>query len=166
METEERTTSGRYIAAGSLALLAVVGFDLLLHGGVLSDLYDDPTPFLLDPGTAFRRIPLGYASFAVLIVLVEWLMARLRIAGFRRGAVFGLEVGVLVWLSEVLGLASISTARPVLLIGWFVGQTLELGVAGGILGAALAAGSLRPIIMRVVVFFAACVALGIVFQIV
>jgi hypothetical protein len=164
VESAEEATPGKQIRVGLLALLAIVGFDLLLHAGVLSPLYSRPTPFLLESAVAFRRIPLGYASFALLVLLLEWLMVRQRITGVRRGAVFGLQFGSLVWVGLALGLASITTARPVLLLGWAVGQSLEFGLAGAVVGAGLASTSLRGLTWRVVVLFFACSILGIVIQ--
>jgi hypothetical protein len=161
---KEGAGRGKYIKVGLLAFLAVIGFDLFLHAGLLSPLYAQPTPFLLEPLTAFRRIPLGYAAFALLIVLVEWLMVRLDIQGVREGGLFGIQVGALIWLSLALGLASITTARPALLIGWAVGQLLELGLAGAVVGAGLNASSLRGLAWRVLVIFIAGALLGIVLQ--
>jgi hypothetical protein len=164
MTSQEYHSRGRLVGVGCLALLAVVGFDLFLHGGVLSRLYSVSTPFLLAPDTAFQRIPLGYASFALLVVLLEWLMVRLGVVGLRRGTVFGLQLGALVWGSLALGLWSITTARPTLLLGWAVGQAVELGAAGAVVGVGLASGPLRPLVWRVIVFFLVCVVLGIVIQ--
>ena len=164
MTVSEGYASGRLIAIGSLALVAVVGFDLLLHAGALSRLYSQQTPFLLPAESAFRRIPLGYASFALLVVLLEWLIVRLGREGLRQGAVFGLQLGGLLWFSLALGLASISTARPSLLVGWAVGQTIELGVAGAVVGKGLVSVSLRGLTWRVLAFFVACAIAGVVLQ--
>ena len=155
---------GKQVRVGLVALLAVIGFDLLLHAGLLAPLYSEPTPFLLESEVAFRRIPLGYAAFALLIVLLEWLMVRLGITGVRRGAIFGLQLGSLLWVALGLGLASIATARPVLLVGWAVGQAFELGLAGAVIGAGFASASLRGLTWRVFILFLVCSVLGIVVQ--
>ena len=162
--TQTDTSTGRLVSVGLLALLAVVGFDLLLHAGLLSPLYRQPTPFLLPPGVAFRRIPLGYASFALLVGLLVWLTGRLGVAGARHGAMLGLTLGAVIWGSLALGLASIATARPLLLVSWFVGQTLELGLAGAIVGAAIGGLPIRRVALRSVAVFLVCVVLGIVLQ--
>lgn len=158
------TPTARIVPVGLLALLAVAGFDLLLHAGVLYPLYGEPTPFLLSPDVAFRRIPLGYASFALLVGLLVWLAVRLGIAGARPGAMLGLTLGGTIWGSLALGLASIATARPLLLVSWFVGQTIELGLAGAIVGAALGGLPVRRLALRAVAVFVVCVVLGIVLQ--
>ena len=152
------------VKIGLLAWLSVIGFDLFLHAGVLASWYSEPSLFLLSPEEAFRLIPLGYLSFLMLIVLLVWLMPRLGIAGWKSGLVFGLIVGALISCAGCLGLLSISTAPPVLLVGWFLGQTVELGIAGMVLGSGLATERLRPLLIKVILFFTVTVALGIVLQ--
>ncbi len=152
------------VKIGLLAWLAVIGFDFFLHAGVLAGIYSEPSPFLLPPEEAFRLIPLGYLSFLMLIVLFVWLMPRLGIAGWKSGLVFGLIVGALISGAGYLGLLSISTVPPVLLVWWFLGQTVELGIAGMVLGSGLATERLRPLLIKVIVFFIVTVALGIVLQ--
>ena len=126
--------AGHLAKIGVLALLAVIGFDQFLHAGVLASWYARPSPFSLPPEEAFRLIPLGYISFLILIVLLVWLMPRLELVGWRVGMVFGLKIGALIWGALTLGLLSISTASPSLLLVWFLGQTAELGIAGMVLG--------------------------------
>lgn len=126
-----------------LSWFAMIGFDFFLHAGLLADLYAQDSPFLLPSERAFALIPVGYASFLLLAILLTWLMARLEIRGWRDGGLFGLKLGGLAWGALVLGLYSIATASPALLIGWFAGQTAELGIAGLITGHALAVGNLR-----------------------
>jgi hypothetical protein len=138
-------SSGRSVVLlTGIAWLAMVGFDFLLHAGVLAGLYLRPSPFLLPPLIAFQRIPLGYLSFLLAAVLLAWLMRRLQLNGWRTGALFGLKVGALMWGAFVLGLASISSGSLTLLLAWFVGQTLEMALGGGaVIGSGLAGTRLR-----------------------
>lgn len=152
------------VKIGLLALLAVIGFDLFLHAGVLASWYSRPSPFLLPPEEAFRLIPLGYLSFLMLIILLIWLMTRLDIVGWRAGLVFGLKVGALIWAAGTLGLLSISTASVSLLVGWFLGQTVELGITGMVLGSGLATDHLRSLLVKVLVFFVITVVLAVLLQ--
>ena len=122
--------AGHLAKIGVLALLAVIGFDLFLHAGVLASWYARPSPFLLPPEEAFRLIPLGYLSFLILIVLLIWLMLKLDLVGWRVGMVFGLKVGALIWGALTLGLLSISTASPSLLLGWFWDRRWNLELLG------------------------------------
>jgi hypothetical protein len=130
-------SSGRVVALIFLAWLSMLGVDFLLHAGLLAGLYTQSSSFLLPPSTAFTLIPVGYLSFLLLAVLLTWLMIRLQVAGWRAGALFGLELGGLMWGAFVLGLLSISTAGVPLLLGWLVGQTVELGIAGALVGSGL-----------------------------
>jgi hypothetical protein len=154
----------RVVAVTALALLAQIGFDFLLHGGVLASLYERPGGFLLPLAEAARRIPLGYLGFLALTVLLVRLLLKLGVRTAAAGALLGLEVGGLVWLALVLGLASVTTAPWDLLAGWWIGQTLELALAGAVAGAGLGAGRLRGIVWRVVGLVVVCVVLGVVLQ--
>lgn len=144
----------RLIVVGFLTWISMLGFDFLLHAGVLASFYVEPGPFLLPPLEAFQRIPLGYLSFLILDILLLWLIVRLGISGWRAGARFGLTLGAALWGAQVLGLASITTAPGDLLAGWFIGQTLELGVAGAIAGSGMAGarlGHLSLVVMAILI---------------
>lgn len=137
---------------GSLILAAWVltlGVDLFLHAGVLAEFYTRNSPFLLDPATAFRRIPAGYLSFLLLTAGLYWLLHRTGIRGALPGFRMGLAAGLTAWGALLLGLWSITTAPVDLLVGWWVGQGLELGLAGAVIGAGLAGMSRRRIWGRV-----------------
>lgn len=108
----------------------MLGFDFFWHAGLFSGLHTQPGLFLLPPLTAFTLIPVGYPSFLLMAVLLVWLMMRLKLTGWRQGAVFGLKFGGLMWCALTLGPLSATTADYSLLIGWFVGQTLEVAIAG------------------------------------
>lgn len=134
----EPATGGRLAVISSVAAAWVlsVGFDLFLHGGLLARVYAEPSPFLLPAEEAFRRIPLGYLTFLVLTVTLFWLLRRLEVRGALAGFRHGSAAGAVVWGALTLGLFSISTATLPLLAGWWIGQTVELGLAGAVLGAA------------------------------
>lgn len=128
--------SVRALSAVGAAWVVSLAFDLFLHAGLLARLYTEPSPFLLQAEDAFRRIPLGYASFLALTLGLHWLFRRLGVRGPAAGFRHGLAFGAATWGAFVLGLYSISTASPPLLLGWWVGQTVELGLAGAVLGGA------------------------------
>ena len=121
----------------------MLGTDLILHAGILARAYATPSPFLLPPERAFALVPLGYLSFLILSGLLVWLTLRLDLRGVRSVGRFGLILGGTIWASLALGMASITTAAPSLLVGWFVGQTVEMGIAGLLVGAARA--GVRPL---------------------
>jgi hypothetical protein len=157
-------STGRVVALIILAWLSMLGVDFLVHAGFLASLYMQSSPFLLPPATAFALIPVGYLSFALLALLLVWLMIRLQVAGWRAGAIFGLELGGLMWGAFVLGLLSISTASVPLLVGWLFGQTAELGIAGAVVGSGLAGRRLRWLLGGVVGLLVLCVGATILLQ--
>ena len=77
-------------------------------------------------------------------------MHRLDVRGWRDGLIFGVKLGALVWGAMVLGLMSVSTASMGLLVGWFFGQTVELGIAGVFAGSVLSGARLSRLFMAVV----------------
>ncbi|NNK97451.1 MAG: hypothetical protein HKO88_00245 [Xanthomonadales bacterium] len=156
-ETDTKTSRGRIVSSVLIGWLVMIGFDFLLHGGILAPLYTESHPFLLPPMQAFRLIPLGYLSFLLIAILLVWIMLRLRISGFSEGAIFGLKMGALIWASLTLGLASISTAEPALLIAWFIGQSIEASLAGGVIGVAITVQRLRGLVAKVILFVMGCV---------
>jgi len=129
---------GKILSTVAAAWVLSLGVDVLLHGGILARQYVVPSPFLLDPPEAFRRIPYGYLAFLILTAALCWLIRRLdvrgAVAGFRHGA----AAGIVVWGAVVIGLYSISTATVPLLAGWWLGQAIELGLAGAVIGASAA----------------------------
>lgn len=135
-----------------LGWFSMLGFDFLLHAGLLSWIYLEPSPFLLPPERMFRLIPLGYLSFLLMDVLVCWLMVTQDVVGGLEGSVFGLKLGGLMGGGGTLGLASISTAEYSLLCGWFIGQIIEFGIAGAVVGSALGGTSLKRLSVMVSVF--------------
>ena len=147
-----------------LGWMSMLGFDFLLHGGLLAKLYVKTSPFLLPPQMAFKLIPLGYLSFLIMALLLTWLMLKQKIKGKREGLIYGLKIGGLIWASQILGLASITTADYTLLLGWFLGQTAELGIAGTVIGSSFAGTSHRQVFKWVIVFVIFSVILTITLQ--
>jgi hypothetical protein len=150
-----RASMGPFQAIAAAWLLSL-GVDLFLHGGLLARVYVQPSPFLLDAETAFRRIPFGYATFLLLTAGLYWLLNALRVRGAAAGLRYGFGAGALVWGAHVIGLYSISTAPPSLLTGWWLGQTAELSLAGALLGAAAAGMTPRRMWTIVAITIVAC----------
>ncbi len=154
----------RLVFVGFLSWLSILGIDFFLHGGLLASLYVRPSPFLLSPADAFRLIPLGYVAALLSTLLLFWLMLRLNLSGWRPGLAFGLQLGALLGGALVLGLLSISTAELSLLVGWSVGQTVEMGIAGAVAGSGLAGTRPGMLLVKVVVLVIFLVALTIALQ--
>ena len=138
-----------WVVAIALGWVAMIGVDLGLHAGLLAPLYDWKSAFLISPGNAFARIPIGYLSFLVLAAPLAWLLTRLGIRTARDGALMGGGLGAVVWGALLLGLWSISTADPALLAGWWIGQTAELAVGGLVIGSILGGARIRSVAWRV-----------------
>lgn len=151
----DTTTEPRSLARDVSLVLAAwalsLGFDFFLHGGLLARLYARDSAFLLPPESAFARIPAGYLAFLLLTGALYWLFRRLDIRGWRDGARLGAIAGLVLWGVMALGLWSISTAPVDLLVAWGVGQGIELGLAGVVLGAGRGGTPLRRIWGRVAV---------------
>ena len=163
-EPDAGASPRRRLLAGFAAWLAILAVDLFVHGALLAEVYLQPSPFLLPPGLAFARIPIGYLSFLILVGLLVWLMVRLKTEGWRSGLVFGLALGALVGGAAFLGLYSITTADPVWLVVSFIGQTVELGLAGAIVGGALGGARLGRIYLWVVLLVVVSVVATVVLQ--
>jgi hypothetical protein len=157
-------STGRVVALIFLAWLCMVSVDFLAHAGLLASLYTQSSPFLLSPTTAFALIPLGSLSLLLLGVLLTWLMIRLKVVGWRAGALFGVKLGGLMWGALVLGLLSISTAGVLLLVGWLVGQTVELGIAGAVVGSGLEGRRVRWLLAAAVGLLMLCASATILLQ--
>ena len=132
-----------------LSWLAMVGVDLFLHAGLLAPLYDWDSPFLLPPEQAFVRIPIGYLGLLILAIALAWLLPRFNVERGRDGAQIAGAFGAVAWGALLLGLWSISTADPGLLVGWWVGQTVELGLGGYVIGSILGGARVRAVAWRV-----------------
>ena len=145
------------------AFVLTLGVDLFLHAGALARYYVRDIPFLVPPAVAFRRIPAGYLAFLLLTAALYWLVRQADVRGAGRGFRWGAVAGLTVWGTLLLGLWSITTAPADLLLAWWVGQGLELGLAGAVRGAARAGTPLRRIwtavAVAVLVLFAATIGL-------
>jgi hypothetical protein len=72
-----------------------------------------------------------------------WLLPRLDVTGARTGAIAGGSVGAIGWGALLLGIWSISSADPALLVAWWLGQSASMGVAGLVIGLAIGGASRR-----------------------
>ena len=147
----EAVSRRRLLLVGFFGWVTTLGVDLFLNAGVFAWVFFEPSPFLLSPEELFLRIPLGYLSFLLITALVVWLMSSLSIAGWRAGARFGVVLGAVIHGAGVLGIASVSTASVSLLAAWFVGQTLQTGIVGAVVGQGFATSNLRHLGLLVVV---------------
>lgn len=161
---DKSTSIKKLVGVTFLSWLVVIGIDFLLHASILAPLYAQADPFLLPPERAFALIPLGYLSFLLLSVMLVWLMNRLSITSGKDGFIFALILGAFIWSAFILGLISIATINPMLALSWFLGQSIELGIAGLVIGAGLGAESLKKLALWAVVIFFVSLVAGILLQ--
>jgi hypothetical protein len=152
------------VSTVAAAWILSLGVDLLLHGGLLARYYVEPSPFLLDSPEAFRRIPYGYATFLILTIALYWLIRRLGIRSAASGFQYGASAGTVVWGALAMGLYSISTATVPLLAGWWIGQALELGLAGAVIGASASGARLARLWILVTLAVVGCFVMTVVLQ--
>jgi hypothetical protein len=127
----------RTAAAIAVAWLVTIAVDFVVFGGIFAGVLEDADdPSVLDAPQLFARIPAGYASFLLEVVLLWWLLR----ADGRVGAVEGLRVGGLAGLlfasAVVLGLWSFTTVPAGPLALWWATVMLQLTAAGVVLGGA------------------------------
>lgn len=158
------STYARPIPTVLIAWFLSLGVDLFLHAGLLARLYLVKSPFILPADQAFRRIPIGYLAFLLLTAALFWLCRRLDVRGIGAGWRHGFVFGVVLWGSLVAGLYSISTASVPLLAAWWLGQAVELGVSGGVIGGAAAGIPPRRMFLRVLLIVGVLVVLTIALQ--
>jgi hypothetical protein len=132
----------RFVKISLLAWLAFLAVDFLFHGALLAKWYASESPSLLSLEVAFARIPLGYAGFLLLVVLIVWLGDRLGVSGASEGLRFGAFFGVLKAASHGMGLVSIVNVDPLLIFWWSVAEVFEISAAGCVVGHGLAAEKL------------------------
>jgi hypothetical protein len=125
------------LVAVAVAWLAMIAVDFVVFGGLFAGALegaDDPA--VLTPEQLFTRIPAGYASFLLEVLLLWWLLRASPGAGVASGARTGAGAGLLFASAVVLGLWSFSTVPVLALTLWWATLLLQFLAAGAILAAA------------------------------
>jgi len=147
-----------------LAWLATIAIDFFVFGGVFAGLLEEASSeAVLSPEALFRRIPAGYASFLLEVLLLAWLLRATGSRGVTSGARTGLGAGSLFATAVVLGLWSFTTVPVIVLMAWWLTLILQLAAAGAVLGAS-GTERWRPTRRWVVVLVVVLAAGGIVLQ--
>ncbi len=127
----------RTVAAIALAWLVTIAIDVVIFGGLFAGVLEGADhPAVLAPEQLFARIPAGYASFLLEVVLLRWLLAASRRPGVIGGLVTGAVAGLVFSSAVVLGLWSFSTVPVTALALWWLTLLLQFTAAGAVLGAA------------------------------
>ncbi len=118
------------------AWLLAVGVDLLFNAGIFSPLFhQDREPGLLSDQALFRRIPIAYLALLCAVGGLAWLTDRVDVTGFRRGAVVGFGVGVLLAIMGVVYLWTAIDMTGVFVAAGAIVVIIEMTVTGGVLAA-------------------------------
>ena len=143
-QNELRAARAKLLPAGVAGWFAYLVVDFLAHAVILAQWWRATESYWLLPSELLRRIPLGYASFAIYCAVLAWLLRRLygdRLnlsSGLRFGAVAGLVSG----LGSVLGTYSAFRMPASALVVWPASVLLDSTIAGGVMSWVLVAG--RP----------------------
>jgi hypothetical protein len=128
-----------------LAWFATIAVDFFFYGGVFAFLFQRDDPSLLTPDQLFARIPVGYASFAIEVVALGWLLSRLSVGHPRAGARVGGAAGAVVGGALLLGFWSVAPISGALLASWWLVLTVQMATAGTVLGTAAAQVPLKQV---------------------
>jgi hypothetical protein len=144
----------RFAAVTLLGWLVILGFDFFQNAGVFAGLWREPGSAFLPPEILFQRIPLGYLGFLISASMLTWLILRLKIVGWKQGALFGLKLGGFLSIIWVLALASVFSIRSSLLFLWFFGGWIQYIAAAAVIGRGLSGerlGRLSVIVVTIVI---------------
>ncbi|MBN1567650.1 MAG: hypothetical protein JXA73_07370 [Acidobacteria bacterium] len=122
---EEKISVRKFVLRVLASGIFMMALDLFLNAGMFAKVWLEPSPFLLEPGDLFRRIPLGYIAFFLQAWAWVWLTIKVGVRTWKQGCLFGLKFGSLLAIAATLGLRSGTTAGwPMLLAGYLVGNTV------------------------------------------
>jgi len=139
-----RGARAKLLPASVAGWAAYLVLDFLVHAVFLAQWWRATESYWLPPFELFRRIPFGYASFAIYCTVLAWLLRRLygdRL-NLSRGLRFGAIAGLVSGLGSVLATYSAFRMPPSALVVWPASILLESTVAGGVMSWVLVAG--RP----------------------
>ena len=127
--------SRRAFIPGALAAwLIYLGLDFLTHAVFLASWWRATEVYWLPPVEMFRRIPLGYASFALYCAGLTWLLVRLygEHVTVSMGLRVGLIVGAAFGLTTAIGAYSILRLPASYLLVTPITIAVESSAAGGV----------------------------------
>ncbi|HEV2226316.1 MAG TPA: hypothetical protein VGR56_05865 [Nitrososphaerales archaeon] len=122
-----------FLKAVILAWISSTAIDFFLNGGVFTSYFRSGDSFIVSPSDAFVRIPLGYISLLLLVLVLAYFIDKGSVSTINGGMKMSLIYALVVASSSVLGLWSITVVPAAFLLIWFVDQVLELTVAGTVL---------------------------------
>ncbi len=157
-------TRKRVLQVTVLAWVAIISTDLLMNAGLLGPFLNWEQPGMLPQMKMFQYIPLGYAAFLLLAILMLWLMLRLNVRGARAGAAFGTKFGVLMASAGFLGEMSLLSFSKTTLFCFALDKLVFCIVLGTVIGSGLRAERLRSLTRGVFAFLFLCIVVSITMQ--
>ncbi len=148
------------------AWLLFVGVDFFFHAGVLSALWKEEIPAIKPESELALLIPVGYASFLLLTILIGYVFHRVFKEKPKRNAVwkFAVIFGGLFALSNLLGLYSYIEIPLKQQVAFNVVYFIEILVVTFALYCSIFTKKLRKIVLWSILIFVLLVILGVVFQ--
>ncbi len=125
------------MAAIAVAWLVIIAIDFVIFGGVCAGALEGADhAAVLAPEQLSVRIPVGYASFLLEVVLLHWLLQGSRRPGIPGGLLTGLGAGLVFATAVTLGPWSFSTVPVIALRLWWLTLVLQFTASGVVLRAA------------------------------
>jgi len=159
-----RYSTKRIISIVLLGWLVAIAVDFFQHAGLFAKLWLESAPAFLPPEVLFQRIPFGYMAFLLATVLVTWLMVRLNLSGWKQSAAFGFKFGVASEGILVLGILSVFSVSPTLLMAWFFGGVAQYSIVCAVIGSGLGGSHLGHLWAKALVFVVSLVVITIILQ--
>lgn len=136
MSANDSGTAARHVDPWAIgfAWQATIAIDFFAYGGVFASLFAEDDPTTLAPEELFARIPAGYTSFLIEVLVLNWLLGRLAIDRPSAAAQLGAGLGFAFGAALALGVWSFAPIGIALLASWWLVLTLQMTVAGLTLG--------------------------------
>lgn len=134
-----------------------------MNGGLFASYFRSGDSFIVSQSEAFIRIPLGYTSLLLPILVLAYLIEKGSASTINGGVKMSLAYAFAITSSSVLGLWSIAVAPVSFLLIWFVDQIFELSIAGAVLSMGKVTPS-KHIARYVAIWVVALLAGGVVLQ--
>jgi hypothetical protein len=147
----------RGILVAGIASIAMFGFDIFLHGGLLAAIYGrGDFRYELPLLVAYWNVPCGllaYFGFSLLLVVVfSKFKANDQLESFK----FGLIIGSIVWAAYIFGWSYLDLTSIGLYAVWYIGQVTEIGIGAMIVHKTEAQKRLLPALKTSAIIFVVC----------
>jgi hypothetical protein len=125
----------KFFIAFIVAFVFIFAFGFVWYGNLMHNVHNE-VPQLWRPEADFHSyFPILILGHVVLAFFLTWLFAKFAPAGgAKAGAVLGILIGLMLVGDNLISFA-VQPLTTKILCGWVVGNLLEFGIAGAIVGA-------------------------------